>query len=239
MAKNTFTVNIATYNQKKNLELILEALKMQTFKDFEVIVCDDGSSDGTKEAMEKLDIKYFFQEHDGFRLAKSKNNGVKVADSVFFVSLEADVIPHPTLLEEYLKVMDEGTVALGIRDDIAMLPERLDFNLLDKYIVSRDFRLPVLSGDFNGVDKPWRLCSGCNVCFPTEKLQSIGGWNESFHKYGVDDYEVCLRMVMAGCKIVPAINCRGYHLRHDIHPTTQENWDILESLERKFYASCY
>jgi len=238
MVQPNFTVNIATFNQLDNLKLIIEALKMQTLSSFEVIVCDDGSSDGTKEWAKDQDFDYFWQEHDGFQLAKSKNNGIRAANGEYFVSLEADVVPHPELLEEFSKHLGERTVQLGVRHDVQMWPNKLDFNLFDKYIISKDFRLPSLD-DWEKVDRPWRFVSGCNLCIPTKILQDIGGWNEDFHAYGIDDYEVGLRLMMAGCTIIPTISAYGYHLRHDLRPTSDENIKILDDLERKYHASSY
>ena len=60
-----FTVFTPTFNRKELLEKLYKSLQKQTFKDFEWLIVDDGSTDGTgekvKEFLEesKLDIKYF------------------------------------------------------------------------------------------------------------------------------------------------------------------------------------
>lgn len=235
-----FTVNIATYNQLTYLKKVLEALEQQEFKDFEVIVCDDGSSDGTREWMEENnpDVKYFWQEDKGFRIAKSKNNGIRAAEGEYFLSLEADVIPHPTLLKVYnfWAKLNPDTVLLGVRHDIDGLPEELDWDLMHKSIVAKDFRLP----DFRLWDrlvKPWRSVSGCNVLFPTQTLRDIGGWNEEYKHYGVDDWEVALRMVMKGCKIQPVPEAFGYHIKHDLRESTDINLEMLKALEERYESS--
>lgn len=228
-----YSVNIATYNQLPNLKLIIESLKDQTVKDFEIIVCDDGSSDGTKEWAQEQDFKYFWQEDKGFRLAKSKNNGIRAAKGDYFVSLEADVIPNYRMLEHYRLWLDPMTVLLGVRHDIETLPDKIDYDELDSNIVSYDFRLGALR-QWGLVARPWRFCSGCNFLIPTKVLQDIGGWNEDFKNYGIDDYEVCLRLVMAGCKIQPVPAAYGYHLKHDLRMTPEENVEILKKLEAKY-----
>ena len=233
-----FTVNIATYNQLDNLKLILKALEDQIVQDFEIIVCDDGSSDGTPEYMKRYpNIKYFWQEDRGFRLAKSKNNGIKAAQGEYFVSLEADVIPNYKMLAEYKMWAKPDTVLLGVRHDILELPTEIDYDNLDSSIVDRDWRMAHLGDKFEDILQPWRLCSGCNVLFPTAKLKEIGGWNEDFTHYGVDDWEVCLRMVMEGCKIEPLPAAYGYHLKHDIRQSTDENLNRLEKLEALYESS--
>lgn len=236
MERPTFTVGLATYNQLEQLKLVVEALGRQTFKDFELIVCDDGSSDGTAEWAETQDFEYIWQEDDGFRLAKSKNNGIKKAKGLYFLSLEADVIPHFRLLEEYKIWARPDTIMLGVRHDILQLPDELDFDKLDSMIVSKDFRGNTLRM-VSKVDRPWRLCSGCNFVMPTDKLQEIGGWDENYRGYGIDDWDVCLRLVSAGCKIMAVPGAYGYHLRHEQRELPPENYKRFEKLERLYYEN--
>ena len=66
-----FTVFTPTFNRKELLEKLYKSLQKQTFKDFEWLIVDDGSTDGTKEKVEeflsekKLEIKYYFKENGG------------------------------------------------------------------------------------------------------------------------------------------------------------------------------
>lgn len=230
------TVNIATYNQLPILKKIIEALGDQEFKDFEIIITDDGSSDGTKEWAVGGGFNYHWQEDKGFRLAKSKNMGIAVAKGKYFLSLEADVIPNYRLLSAYAKNLVGDSVILGVRHDIVSLPDKLDYKVLDKSIVGMDWRMDRLRR-LGILEKPWRCCSGCNALFPTDKLREVGGWNEAFTHYGIDDYEVCLRMMMSGCKLIALPAAYGYHIKHDIRETVDDNVKILEDLEEQYANS--
>lgn len=230
------TVNIATYNQLPILKKIIEALGDQEFKDFEIIITDDGSSDGTKEWATEQGFNYHWQEDKGFRLAKSKNMGIAVARGRYFLSLEADVIPNFRLLGAYAKNLNPTTVILGVRHDIDAVPEVLDYKALDKSIVGMDWRMDRLRR-LTLLEKPWRCCSGCNALFPIDKLKEVGGWNEAFTHYGIDDYEVCLRMIMAGCDLIALPAAYGYHIKHDLRETVDGNIKILEDLETQYANS--
>ncbi len=66
-----FTIFTPTYNRKELLTNLYESLKNQTYKDFEWIIVDDGSSDGTELSVRQfldekiLNIKYFYKENGG------------------------------------------------------------------------------------------------------------------------------------------------------------------------------
>lgn len=90
----TFTVFTATYNRRHTLNRVFESLKAQTFRDFEWLVVDDGSTDDTSAMMSawqdevNFPIRYVRQWHSGKHIAF--NRGVREAKGVFFLSLDSD-----------------------------------------------------------------------------------------------------------------------------------------------------
>jgi GT2 family glycosyltransferase len=233
------TVNVAVYNQLANLKLILEALSQQTYKDFEISITDDGSSDGTKEEFDGvteykgIPLRYQWQEDIGFRLAKSKNMGIDKARGKYFLSLEGDVIPNKRLLEQYAKDMKEDGVIYGVRHQVLEFPKELDFAQLDRAIVEPDWRMEQLKRLY-ATSKPWLLCSGCNFIMPTEKLREVGKWDEEFQSYGGDDVDVALRLFAGGCDIGANIDAYGYHLKHKEREEIQEHRDKIGKREKEY-----
>lgn len=80
-----FSFVIPTFNRKRNLRLLLYALHLQTDQDFEVVISDDGSTDGTEAMLKRYafrlqSLKYCRQEHDGYRVGLARNRGMRVAD---------------------------------------------------------------------------------------------------------------------------------------------------------------
>lgn len=106
MHKYKFTVFTATYNREYLLENVYNDLKKQTFKDFEWLIVDDGSTDNTKELVEKfiseknMDIKYIYKKNGGKHTAI--NEGVKNSSGELFFILDSD----DGILEDSLEVVN-------------------------------------------------------------------------------------------------------------------------------------
>ena len=89
-----FTVFTPTFNRKELLEKLYKSLQKQTFKDFEGLIVDDGSTDGTKEKVKKflcekkLDIKYYFKENGGKQ--RVYNFATEKANGELFICLDSD-----------------------------------------------------------------------------------------------------------------------------------------------------
>ncbi|MDD5617772.1 MAG: glycosyltransferase family 2 protein [Candidatus Omnitrophica bacterium] len=91
--KPLFSIIIPTFNCADYLKRALNSVTKQTFKDFEVIICDDGSVDNTKEVVDsfnkKITIKYLFDKNWGGP-ARPRNNGIRVAEGEFIAFLDSD-----------------------------------------------------------------------------------------------------------------------------------------------------
>ncbi len=99
-----FTIFIPTYNRAHLLSRTLESIWTQSYKDFEVIIIDDGSEDNTKQVVQQwieksyFPIRYFYQINRG--KPSAHNRAVRLARGYFFMCLDSDDILAPTALED-------------------------------------------------------------------------------------------------------------------------------------------
>jgi len=99
----TFTIFIPAFNRAYTLDRALQSVAEQTFRDFEVLIVDDGSTDDTAQLIERwqekaeFPIRYHWQENQGKHVAH--NTAVTLSRGYFFVLLDSDDMLHPRALE--------------------------------------------------------------------------------------------------------------------------------------------
>lgn len=97
------SIVIPTLKEKENLERLLQSLEKQTYKDFEVIVADAGSTDGTIKIAEKYGASIV----KGGRVGVGRNAGAKVAKGDLIYFFDADVVLTQDFIENTLKKFEE------------------------------------------------------------------------------------------------------------------------------------
>ena len=111
------SVIIPTYNEEKDIRECLESLEKQTYKNFEVIVVDDGSTDKTLEVIQneikrkRLKISLFKQKHQGPGAAR--NLGSKNAKGEILVFVDADMTFDKEYLKNLIKPILENSEIIG------------------------------------------------------------------------------------------------------------------------------
>ena len=108
MTEYTFSVFTPSYNRAKTLPRLYEALKRQTYRNFEWIIVDDGSADNTKETVEKFisdrpyfNITYKYQTNKGKHIAT--NVAAQIAKGEFFITIDSDDSVKDNALETFIK----------------------------------------------------------------------------------------------------------------------------------------
>jgi len=117
------SVLLPAYNEEHFLEQAVESILSQTEPDFEVIVVDDGSTDGSRALLERLAasdrrIKAIHQPHAG--IVGALNRGMREASGRYVARMDADDLAHPRRLELQAAYLD-------LNPDIGMLGSRVDY----------------------------------------------------------------------------------------------------------------
>jgi len=114
----TVSVIIPTYNRADFLATSIGSVLNQTFKNLELIVVDDGSTDNTKEIVERISardsrIKYIWQENSG-DYVRPINKGLKYAHGRFIAFLDSDDEWLPTKLEKQVLLLESADDKVGL-----------------------------------------------------------------------------------------------------------------------------
>lgn len=107
------TVIIPAFNSAKHLPGALESVFKQTYRDSELVVVDDGSTDDTRKVLEgyKNRVTYLYQENGG--PSKARNTGIRAAKGRYVAFLDADDLWLPHKLEQQIQLI-ESDPRLGL-----------------------------------------------------------------------------------------------------------------------------
>ena len=100
------SICVPTYNRKDYLRETLDSIFAQTYKDYEVVVVDDGSTDGTDKMLEQGDyhVRYYRQENSGD--AAARNKLIRLAQGEFITFIDSDDLLIHDAVERMVKVME-------------------------------------------------------------------------------------------------------------------------------------
>ena len=211
------SVVIPTYNRKESLKRVLEAFNYQSisFDEFEVVVVDDGSLDGTQKLLDQLksELKYslrnFYQQHKGPSAAR--NLGIKEAKGEIILFLGDDIVPHKNLIEEHLKMhkdLPENIAVLGL---VEWPPEVKKTPLMEYLDNGVQFSYSRLKGktkaDFNCF---WTA----NISVKKSFLLKHGVFDEEFCYPAHEDTELGYRLIKRGLEILYNPYAIGYNYHY-------------------------
>ncbi len=113
------SVIFTTYNHPKWLEKTLWGFSAQSFRDFEIVIADDGSGDETRQVIETLKpqigvpIQHLWQKDDGFRKCRIMNKAIVASRGEYLIFTDGDCIPHPDFVRNHVDLAQENTMLSG------------------------------------------------------------------------------------------------------------------------------
>ena len=102
------SVIIPTYNSARYLPEAIESVLAQTYRDYEIIVIDDGSKDNTKEVVGPYRDRITYLEGDNAGPSEARNRGIRASSGPYVAFLDADDLWYPDKLKRQLEVFSEN-----------------------------------------------------------------------------------------------------------------------------------
>ena len=183
----SFSVVIAAYQAAATIGEAIASLRGQTVPPAEILVCDDGSTDGIERALEphREVIEVMRQENQGPTAAR--NRLLRVATGDFVVPLDADDVYAPTRLQRL------GELGAA-RPDLDLLATDAHF-VVDGRVTGCFNRSTSFAVERQGeaiLDRCFLICPAMR----RESLLAIGGYDERLRT--AEDWDCCIRLIQAG-----------------------------------------
>ena len=198
------SVIVPVRNGRGHLTQLLEALASQTLasSDFELVIADDGSTDGTAEWLRSI-------ERDGIRVTAdvprnsyaARNRAVAAARGAILAFCDADCIPEPDWLERGLAALEHSDVVAG-RFRFILPSRRTIWTLLDMD-TSKDHEREVANG----------TAETANLFLRRELFEQLGGFEQAIAEYG--DFDFAQRAVAMGASLRYAPSVVVWHPTRD------------------------
>jgi glycosyltransferase involved in cell wall biosynthesis len=219
------SVIIPAYNASTTLPLALEALTRQDSTDFEVVVVDDASTDGTGRIAKAhgggLDL-HLLRCPENLGRALARNFGVANSHGEIVLLLDSDIEVCPGYVAAHLALHQIEARAAGV--GALRYPPHLAKRALARYYSTR-------GGAKVGVgqDLPGRYFVSGLASFPRRLFDEAGRFDRRFSVYG-EDQELGLRLKKLGARLRYVPSAVGYH--HHLRPVL-EMLDLLEHYGRE------
>ena len=221
------TVVIPTYNRSERLAALLACLGNQGQTLARVVVCDDGSTDDTKNVVQsfegKLPLVYAFQEKQGFRAGQARNLGIARAIGEVVIFVDDDVLVARDFVDQHIAAHQGAgqrpRVAIGYRSRAFISgPPATPIVWEDYEDAEADDRVVDIGARGEDVTKhatPWLFVYSCN--FSVTRSEDMPRFDESFVGWGMEDIEYGYRLQHGGYEVVAAPGARVLHAE-DTHP---------------------
>ncbi|RKN80393.1 glycosyltransferase [Ulvibacterium marinum] len=172
---STVSVIISTYNKPEWLKKVLWGFQCQTYKDFEVIIADDGSSVETRELLAEMEekvsypINHVWQEDDGFQKCRILNKAIQASKTEYIIMTDGDCIPREDFVQVHYINKEPGYFISG---GYYMLPMNIS-----KAITLKDIEMQ------NCFNIQWLKDKGIPKTFKNNKLTARGFISTLFNTF--------------------------------------------------------
>jgi glycosyltransferase involved in cell wall biosynthesis len=187
------SVVIPLYNARDVIAETIKSVLAQTWTDYEIIVVDDGSQDGSGELVQAFGdrVRYIRQQNTG--VAGARNRGIEESHGEYIALLDHDDLWHPTKLAKQVDCLEK-------RKDVGMV-------ITDVIHIDQTGKQVGKAGSaYNPHDRFYKLFVKGYIPTPSSAMirrsifDQVGRFEEAFHSAGLDDHELWPRIAQV-CEI--------------------------------------
>lgn len=226
---------VSTFERPDHLDRCLASIESQRGVDglFEVVVTDDGSRDDTlarvaaRARRVRFPLTFTTHAHDGFRLARCRNEGIAATSAPYLLFTDGDCILPPDHVAIHLEERRPGRVAAGdcLRLDAAastrITPEMIHCRHdIARFVTAQERRRlgwkAIRAAAYDRLRIPMRpRLTGNNIGAWRSDLEAINGFDERFVGWGLEDRDLQDRLHQSGVRARPVLGRTAViHLWH-------------------------
>lgn len=184
------SVVLCSYNGSRTIGQTLEHLGRLRYPNYEVVVVNDGSTDGTEAIIKRFPVKLISTENHG--LSSARNTGWQASDGEIVAYIDDDAYPDPDWLDYLAASFETGQFSAVGGPNLSPLE--------DGWMAQCVARAPGGPTHVLLTDRTAEHIPGCNMAFRRETLEQIGGFDHRFRVAG-DDVDICWRILDRGEQI--------------------------------------
>lgn len=197
---NKVSVIIPLYNLAHLVTDAIDSVLSQTYRDIEIIVVDDGSTDNAKEVLstyiENNKIHYIYKKNQG--LSAARNTGIKVAQGKYIKFLDSDDYLYPEQIEKQVNDIKDDNNILSVTDYHDLRPNG---QLIRKrvYVGRKDKQMGIFIETNRAVPHAFLT--------PKDLIKQAGGFDETLTS--CEDWDLWLKILRNGAtiKYLPYVGC--------------------------------
>jgi GT2 family glycosyltransferase len=209
---------VLNWNGKAIINSCLDSLKQLAYANREIIVVDNGSTDGSLEYLESVDGIFLVKNPENLGYAAGNNRGVAVGKGKYVAVINNDIVVEPFWLSQLVAVL-ESDESIGIISGRQM--NYYQRNTIDVMYTYLAYDLMMHEKDSTRVydpshcrREPCRVMgvSGASTVFRKSMFDALHGFDETLYAYH-EESDLCMRAFLAGYKCVFVPDAVAYHQR--------------------------
>lgn len=239
MENELVSIIVPNYNGEEYIEKCLKKLLDQTYQNVEIVLVDDGSTDNSKEIIEKFEdkrIKKLYIEHNG--VSNARNIGIKNAKGKYLMFLDADDLLERVAIQNLCQIMKEGDYDIirfnGFIENTDSKSQPLE-NTVENGIVLDSTKVEEKKEVINLFCRPFNSLRGSS-CLLFMKNENIIEFKTELTY--LEDKLFCLENFLNNKKI-KFINDRYYHYKFNHNSKTKDLKIFIDNMNEILKTKAY